>query len=375
MSLRLGPAGVPLSCKGRTIVEGMDDITTLGLDAMEIQTVRTVQPKNFDQYWQAGILSWKSDLEMNLHGPYYAELLGSRRERNRTLTKMEASMQAGKIVNARHLVYHVGPYGEYEPGPEANEQVANIFAGVVDRVEQIWGDESEEEDYAAFPWVHDAKPSLVGIETSGRQDLWGTVEEVIDVCNHVEGTVPVLNIAHIHARGHGRMRTSEDYSELFEQVRKKYGGKKFYCHFAGIEHRMGNALHYTQIKKSDLKFEPFAEFLAEEGDWLDITIISDSPLLEHDAMYMLQHYDKARQRLLEIQARDERRIKLAIEAGMSPKELEMLEKEVAESRKGDSEEAEEAPKSKKKPAAKAAKKKAPGKMMSFDEDKDKDDVF
>ena len=368
MPLRLGPAGVPLSCKGRTIVEGMDDITSLGLDAMEIQTVRTVQPKNFDQYWQAGILSWNSDIEMNLHGPYYAELLGSRRERNRTLTKMEASMQAGKIVNARHLVYHVGPYGEYEPGVEANEQVANIFAGVVERVHQIWGDESDEEDYAAFPWVHKAKPSLVGVETSGRQDLWGTVEEVIEVCNHVEGTVPVLNMAHIHARGHGRMRTSEDYSELFEQVRKQYGGKKFYCHFAGIEHRMGNALHYTQIKKSDLKFEPFAEFLAEEGDWLDITIISDSPLLEHDAMYMLQHYDKARQRLLEIQARDERRVKLAIEEGMSPEELEMLEKEAAESRKGDS--TEEPSDKKQKSTAKAAAKKKPGKMMSFDEKSD-----
>ena len=79
MPLRLGPAGVPLSCKGRTIVEGMDDITVLGLDAMEIQTVRTVQPKHFDQYWQAGILSWDSDIEMNMHGPYYAELLGNRR--------------------------------------------------------------------------------------------------------------------------------------------------------------------------------------------------------------------------------------------------------------------------------------------------------
>ena len=378
MPLRLGPAGVPLSCKGRTIVEGMDDITALGLDAMEIQTVRTVQPKHFDQYWQAGILSWNSDLEMNLHGPYYAELLGSKRERNRTLTKMEASMQAGKIVNARHLVYHVGPYGEYEPGIEANEQVANIFSGVVDRVHQIWGDKSEEEDYAAFPWVHKSKPSLVGIETSGRQELWGTVEEVIEVCNHVDGTVPVLNMAHIHARGHGSMRTSEDYSELFEQVRKDYGGKKFYCHFAGIEHRMGNALHYTQIKKSDLKFEPFAEFLAEEGSWLDITIISDSPLLEHDAMYMLQHYDKARQRLLEIHARDERRIKLAMEAGMSPEELEMLEKEAAEARKAGSDGEAEKPKSDKsakkakKPAAKA---KAKGKMMSFDKDEDKDDIF
>jgi len=384
MPLRLGPAGVPLSCKGRTIVEGMDDITALGLDAMEIQTVRTVQPKHFDQYWQAGILSWDSDLEMNLHGPYYAELLGSRRERNRTLTKMEASMQAGKIVNARHLVYHVGPYGEYEPGTEANEQVANIFSGVVDRVHQIWGDKSEEEEYAAFPWVHKSKPSLVGIETSGRQDLWGTVEEVIEVCNHVEGTVPVLNMAHIHARGHGRMRTSEDYSELFEQVRKDYGGKKFYCHFAGIEHRMGNALHYTQIKKSDLKFEPFAEFLAEEGSWLDITIISDSPLLEHDAMYMMQHYDKARQRLLEIHARDERRIKLAVESGMAPEELEMLEKEAAEARKASSDGEAEKPdsdkpaKKAKKPKAKTAKKpkaKGKGKMMSFDKDEDEGDLF
>ena len=52
--------------------------------------------------------------------------------------------------------------------------------------------------------------TLIGIETSGRQELWGTLEEVLEVANHVEGTVPVLNMAHIHARGHGRLRTSED---------------------------------------------------------------------------------------------------------------------------------------------------------------------
>ena len=77
---------------------------------------------------------------------------------------------------------------------------------------------------------------------------------------------------------------------------------------------MGNALHYTQIKKSDLKFEPFAEFLAEEGG-LD-GYYHTQTLLEHDAMYMMQHYDKARQRLMEIRARDERRIELAKESGL-----------------------------------------------------------
>ena len=377
MPLKLGPAGVPLSCKGRTIVEGMDDITVLGLDAMEVQTVRTIQPQHFDQYWQAGILSWKSDFEMNMHGPYYAELLGSKRERNRTLSKMETSLQAGKIINARHLTFHVGPYGEYEPGTEANEQVANVMAGVVERVREVWGDEEEEEDYYAFPWVHESEPSLVGVETSGRQELWGTVEEVLEVCNHVEGTVPVLNMGHIHARGHGRLRTSEDYAELFDQARETYGGSTFYCHFAGVEHRMGNALHYTQIKKSDLKFEPFAEYLAEEGDWMDITIISDSPLLEHDAMYMLQHYDKARQRLLEIKARDERRAKLAAQQGIDPEELKRKEEEVAAARKAQlTEEIEGKPK-------KTAAKKSPAKgkagkssgMISFDDSKDEDDVF
>lgn len=377
MPLKLGPAGVPLSCKGRTIVEGMDDITVLGLDAMEVQTVRTIQPQHFDQYWQAGILSWKSDFEMNMHGPYYAELLGSKRERNRTLSKMETSLQAGKIINARHLTFHVGPYGEYEPGTEANEQVANVMAGVVERVREVWGDEEEEEDYYAFPWVHESEPSLVGVETSGRQELWGTVEEVLEVCNHVEGTVPVLNMGHIHARGHGRLRTSEDYAELFDKARETYGGSTFYCHFAGVEHRMGNALHYTQIKKSDLKFEPFAEYLAEEGDWMDITIISDSPLLEHDAMYMLQHYDKARQRLLEIKARDERRAKLAAQQGIDPEELKRKEEEAAAARKAQlTGEVEEEPKKEtaKKVPAKGKTGKSSG-MISFDDSEDEDDVF
>ena len=377
MPLKLGPAGVPLSCKGRTIVEGMDDITVLGLDAMEVQTVRTIQPQHFDQYWQAGILSWKSDFEMNMHGPYYAELLGSKRERNRTLSKMETSLQAGKIINARHLTFHVGPYGEYDPGTEANEQVANVMAGVVERVREVWGDEEEEEDYYAFPWVHESEPSLVGVETSGRQELWGTVEEVLEVCNHVEGTVPVLNMGHIHARGHGRLRTSEDYAELFDQARETYGGSTFYCHFAGVEHRMGNALHYTQIKKSDLKFEPFAEYLAEEGDWMDITIISDSPLLEHDAMYMLQHYDKARQRLLEIKARDERRAKLAAQQGIDPEELKRKEEEAAAARKAQlTGEVEEKPKKEavKKTPAKGKAGKSSG-MISFDDSDDEDDVF
>ena len=99
---------------------------------------------------------------------------------------------------------------------------------------------------------------------------------------------------------------------------------------------------------------------------MDITIISDSPLLEHDAMYMMQHYDKARQRLMEIRARDERRIKLAKESGLTPEELELLEQEVAEAKTREEKEDSKSP---------AVTAKTPSKMMSFDSPEDDDDLF
>lgn len=376
MGVKIGPAGVPLSCKGRTIVEGMDDIISLGLETMEIQTVRMVSPQHFEQYWQAGVLANKAEMEMNIHGPYYSELLGDRVQRGRSLAKIEATLQAARTINAQHVTLHAGHYGEFGRTQEANEHVANVFSGIVDRVHEIWHD--DEDEFPVFPWIKDGQPSKIGIETSGRQELWGSLEEVLEVVNHVDGTIPVLNIAHIHARGHGQMRTSEDYGELFDQVRETIGTKEFYCHFSGVEHRSGNAMHYTQIKKSDLNFEPLAEFIVEDGGWLDITLISDSPLLEHDAMYMMQCIEKAKHKQLERKAREDRRRALALQAGTSPEELEAREKEQAELRKKPEEPAEPKPVKAPAKAKKQDDKKASEKADSndvFDFDEDDDDLF
>lgn len=378
MPVKLGPAGVPLSCKGRTIVEGMDDIISLGLETMEVQTVRMVAPQHFEQYWQAGVLANKTDFEMNIHGPYYSELLGDKVERGRSLAKIEATLQAAKTVNARHITLHTGHYGDFGRGTAANEQVANVFSGIVDRVHEIWHDNDDQ--FPVFPWMKNGTPSKIGVETSGRQELWGSLEEVLEVVNHVEGTVPVLNIAHIHARGHGRMRTSEDYGELFDQVRETIGTKEFYCHFSGVEHRTGNAMHYTQIKKSDLNFEPLAEFIVEDGGWLDITLISDSPLLEHDAMYMMQNIEKSRHRQLERKARENRRRALAVQSGMSEAELQANEAAQALARTAPvPAEVEPTPEETKAPvekkAAKAPKKAKKEENESFDFEEEDDDLF
>ena len=53
---------------------------------------------------------------------------------------------------------------------------------------------------------------------------------------------------------------------------------------SGVEHSEGNEQRLTPIKKGDLKFETLADCIVESKP--DMTIISSSPLLEHDAMYM-----------------------------------------------------------------------------------------
>ena len=64
-------------------------------------------------------------------------------------------------------------------GRDANEQLVNVFSGIVDRVAEIWND--DEDIYPVFPWLKDGTPSKIGIETSGRQELWGSLEEVLEV--------------------------------------------------------------------------------------------------------------------------------------------------------------------------------------------------
>jgi len=40
----------------------------------------------------------------------------------------------------------------------------------------------------------------IGIETTGRNDQVGSLEDVIDIVKRTHGTEPVINWAHLHAR-------------------------------------------------------------------------------------------------------------------------------------------------------------------------------
>ena len=82
------------------------------------------------------------------------------------------------------------------------------------------------------------------------------------------------------------------------------GLKKFYTHFSGVEFDTeGNERHYSPIKKGEIKFEYLAEVILENN--YNVITISDSPLMEHDAMYMKLIMERVEARRQERMARRE----------------------------------------------------------------------
>ncbi len=318
--IRFGPSGIPLSCKGRTLRDGIEDVHNLGLTAMEVQLVRvnlnerfasdedvghTVREipgelvvriakredggtrfvsdlhtpveagdtlhylasgiaRDYLELEELGIIARELDIELSLHAPYYMDFADVDGLAQKSMDSVLWGALLAHALQARTVVAHLGRYGELEPAVALQRARGNL-AAVLDRFRAA-----------------KLSPSI-GLEASGLQEVVGGLDELLWLSKELKGVVPVLNFAHIHAREGGTLRKAEDFEAVFQKVRKFTDGH-FHAHFSGVEHAGGNEIRYTPIKKGDLRFEPLAESLLESPH--DLTLISSSPLLEHDAMYM-----------------------------------------------------------------------------------------
>lgn len=317
--IRFGPSGIPLSCKGRTLRDGIEDVHNLGLTAMEVQLVRvnTLErpageeevgqtprtlpdelvveirrredrketrisnlnekieagdtlvsltsglARDYHELEELGVVAREMDIEMSLHTPYYMDLAGADQLSQKSIDSILWGGLLANALGATVVATHLGLYGELGE-KEALERIQENVKALRDAYRKR------------------RLKVKIGLETSGRKEVVGGVDEVLALCKAVRGVVPVLNFAHVHAREDGMLKKPEDFAEVIDKMRKY--APHVHTHFAGVEHEGGSELRYTPIKRGDLRFEPLAESLLDNE--YDLTIVSSSPLLEHDAMYM-----------------------------------------------------------------------------------------
>ena len=271
---RFGPAGVPPMFRllGATLADVPRLLHEEGLDAFEYQASRwgpKPQMKQEDAE-RLGAEARKNDVKLSMHGSYFVNLSGKKEVVEASKRRLIACATAADWMGAYVVVFHTGFYGLVEK----SFAFKNAFT--------------------ALKEVSAEMKSLglnvkLGPETMGRKFQVGTIDEILTLCQEVEGTQLVIDWGHLHALHQGTLKKVEDFRAIAEKVEQKLGTealKSMHCHFSKIEFSsQGEKRHHTlDEERYGPDFRMLAEVIVDFG--LHPTMICESPILDVDARKM-----------------------------------------------------------------------------------------
>ena len=137
----------------------------------------------------------------------------------------------------------------------------------------------------------------MGIETMGKINQLGTLDEVIELCKISPKYHPVVDFGHLNARNVGNAFPDVDsYRAVFDKIANALGDEYAYnlhCHFSKIEYTSaGEKRHLTFADTLyGPEFEPLAEAIIREGVAPRIICESDGTMAE-DALNMKNIYNQ-----------------------------------------------------------------------------------
>jgi deoxyribonuclease-4 len=272
---RFGPAGVPptFHLLKATLPEVPHLLREIGLDALEYEAVRwgkTPQIKQRDAQ-TLGQEAKQHDVWLSLHASYYINLSGNKTIREASKQRLIACTTAAQWMQAHTVVFHPGFYAN-----KTHNEAYNTCLQTLKEVQETLNSLN----------IKDVK---LGPETMGRTRQLGTLNEILDLCETIPQTQPVIDWAHIHARGIGRLRTADDYLDIITQIENRLGtqaAQNLHCHFTKIEYTVkGEKRHHTLDEKTyGPDFRLLARIIVEQK--LKPVIISESPLIDIDAIRM-----------------------------------------------------------------------------------------
>jgi deoxyribonuclease-4 len=270
MEIRIGSSGIPLSCKEGTSIDGIKCIANIDLNAMEVAFTHGVYMSLKDSK-EFGKVAKDLDIELSVHAPYYINLASEKPKIIKDSKKrILDSLHRGEEMGATVVVVHAGYYGKDKE---------NGIRMISDACKEISGNIEKN------GW--DVK---LGLETMGKQKSFGTLDEIIEISKRIKNVIPYLDVAHIYAGNGGKI----DYKEIFDKL-KVLKMKKYNSHFSGIKYSLvgigrGNEKKHVPVSESGPDLKGLAEEILKRK--ISITLISESPLLEHDAIVMKKIFEK-----------------------------------------------------------------------------------
>lgn len=266
-----GTAGIPRSTAVSSTVAGIECVSELGLDCLEIEFVRGVKMGG-ESALKIRETAIARNIRLSVHAPYYINLNSA--DQGKRLSSHEyllSSARLAALCGARSVVFHAGYYGKDSP-ERAALQVKKELEEIVSLLK------SQKTDV------------IMRVETMGRVSQFGTFDEVLLLCREVRGVLPCLDFSHLYSR-EGKANSYREFQRIFNKVRKKLGNealKNIHIHLSGVDFNAKGEMKHLDLRESDFHYGEWVRALKDSG--AEGMVICESPNRELDALMLKNLY-------------------------------------------------------------------------------------
>ncbi len=214
-------------------------------------------------------------IRMSLHAPYFISLASAEEEKRlKSVEYVRRSLHAASLLGAATVVIHCGGVAKMtrEEGMKNSVETLSLIA-------EMAGD----------------TPIRLGLETMGKVNQLGTLDEVIELCGVAPVFSPVVDFGHLNARVcGGAFETVDDYRRVFDRIGERLGdsfARDLHCHFSKIAYTSAGEKRHLTFAQNEFgpAFEPLAQAMVKENVAPCIICESDGTQAE-DALYMKHCY-------------------------------------------------------------------------------------
>ena len=245
-----------------------------GLDAYEYEAGNGLSASD-ETLKKIGDAARQNGIYMSFHTPYFISLSGVEEEKRlKSIDYISRSLHASKLLGADTIVIHTGSAAKI-----SRREAMRLAADTLEKNLEVNG----------------STDIRMGLETMGKINQLGTLEEVIELCRALPAYHPVVDFGHLNARHLGSyFKDRDSYRRVFDAIGSALGdeyAKHLHCHFSKIQFTSAGEKKHLTFADTEYgpEFEPLAEAIILEGVYPRIICESDGTMAE-DALYMKKSY-------------------------------------------------------------------------------------
>jgi len=275
-SFLFGTVGSPISTppKPGGSVGAVKQMAKLGLSALELGWVQSVRVSE-ETCRNINNVAAEMKIALSVHAPYFINLNADEEEWPKSRKRLMDAAYYGNLAGATDIIFHPGSYFG-KPPEEVRPTAINRLRDCVEEVRAA------------------GNPVILRPETMGKAAMLGSLIDTLEMSQAIPGVLPCVDFAHLHARyGDGSVNSFHEWDELILGYAHYLGEQALeamHIHLSGIEYSDKGERNHLPIRESDLHLSELFEALHKHN--CQGRILCESPLMEEDALYMKELWEK-----------------------------------------------------------------------------------